>query len=83
MTGIAVHDTSIASGNARLSASIENTCSGDFRIHVARLARALEMTEKPRQEPVALIIARRVEPGAIGRGAIDVVEARAAATPGS
>jgi len=43
-----------------------------------RLARALEMTGKPRMEPVALVIARRVEPGAIGRGAIYVVEARAA-----
>ena len=42
------------------------------------IAPALEVTKEPRQEPVALLIARRVEPGSMGRGAIDVVEARTA-----
>jgi hypothetical protein len=36
------------------------------------------MTEEPRKEPIAIVVARRVEPGSIGRGAIDVVEARTA-----
>jgi hypothetical protein len=43
-----------------------------------RFARSLKMTEEPRKEPIAIVVARRVEPGSIGRGAIDVVEARAA-----
>ena len=43
-----------------------------------RFARALEMAEEPRKEPVALVVAGRVEPRSIGRGAVDIVEARAA-----
>jgi hypothetical protein len=43
-----------------------------------RFARSLKMREEPRKEPIAVVLARRVEPGSIGRGAIDVVEARTA-----
>ena len=36
------------------------------------------MAKKPRKEPVAVVKAGCVEPGSIGRGAIDVIPARAA-----
>src|SRR5271155_2817050 len=42
-----------------------------------RLARPLKMPEKPRQESVTLVVAGRVEPGAIGRCVIDIPIARA------
>src|SRR4029077_9351652 len=43
-----------------------------------RFTRPLKMAKKSREELVAFVKARRVEPGAIGRGAIDVIIARAA-----
>jgi hypothetical protein len=79
MTGISVHEHELrVRKNAGKRVDGENMF-GRFQDPTPRwLGSPLKVTKKPRKELVAFVKARCVQPGSIGRGAIDVVEARTA-----
>src|ERR1700729_3679347 len=79
MTGISVHEHEHRiRKNAGQRIQRENVFRRFQDPAPRRLGRALKMAKKPRKELVAFVKAGCVEPGAIGRGAIDVIVARAA-----
>src|SRR6202042_368531 len=79
MTGISVHEHEHRiRKNAGQRIQRENVFRRFQDPAPRRFARALKMAKKPRKELVAFVKAGCVEPGAIGRGAIDVSVARAA-----
>ncbi len=79
MTGIAVHEHQPRVGEHAGERIEREHMFGRFQDPASRRgARALKVTQKPLEEPVALVVAGPIKPGAVGWRAIDVVIARAA-----